>query len=239
MDRREHLKLLFAGSLGAGLFFTSGCEVSEEEREESRRILNEGREYRRGYTPEELERDQRLQEETFFDEHEMRTVEVLSDLIIPADDVSGSATDAGVPDFIEFIMKDYPPFQLPVRGGLMWLDRECRREFGDHFIDCSESDQIEMLDRIAWPEEAAPKMAYGVRFFNRMRDLVATGFFTSEMGFEDLGYQGNTPNVWDGIPDHVLEEHGMAYDEKILEESIHNDERNRVAEWDEEGNLIR
>lgn len=237
MDRREHLKLLLAGSFGAGLLFT-GISCSEEDRQISRELLRE-RGYRNGYTPEELERDRRLKEKSFFTAHERRTVEMLCDWIIPADDRSGSATDAEVPDFIEFMMKDLPDLQLPTRGGLMWLDNHCRQTYGKAFADCSRSEQQEMLDRIAWPERAEPEMAYGVRFFNRMRDLTATGFFTSRMGLEDLGYEGNRPNVWEGVPEPVLRRHGLAYDRKTLEESVRPEERDRIAEWDEEGRLKR
>jgi hypothetical protein len=237
MDRREHLKLLLATPFGVGLLQNSA--VTAQEQEESRRIIAEEGEYRRGYTPEELERNRRLKQKTFFNKHERRTVEVLSDLIMPADDVSGSATDAGVPQFIEFIMKDHPPFQLPVRGGLMWLDRQCRAQFGGNFIECSKQQQKKMLDQIAFPDDAEPGMEYGVRFFNRMRDLVSTGFFTSKVGFEDLDYQGNTSTVWDGVPDKVLKAHGMKYDKKTLQECVRLEERGKVAEWDEQGRLIR
>lgn len=174
----------------------------------------------------------------FFTEHERKTMEVLCDLIIPADEVSGSATDAGVPDFIEFMMKDIPTMQVPTRGGLMWLDNQSRQRYDNDFIDCSTSDQQELIDEIAYPLEANEEMQYGVRFFNRIRDLTATGFFTSEMGIEDLGYQGNRTTVWDGVPPHVLEQHGLSYDQKTLDECLKPENRTKIAEWDDDGNLI-
>ena len=233
MDRREHLKLMLAGTAGAGLLISSGC--SAEDRETSEQIIEEN-----GYgrTSDEVERDERLKSDTFFTEDELRMIEVLSDIIIPADDVSGSATDAGVPEFIEFIMKDMPQFQVPTRGGLMWLNNQCRQRYGSPFVDCSSSEQTEMIDEIAWPEDAEPDMGYGVRFFNRMRDLVATGFFTSEMGIEDLDYQGNTPGFWNGVPDEVLEKHGMSYDQKTLDETVKEENRHQPVAWDDEGNII-
>lgn len=183
-------------------------------------------------------RDRRIHEETFFTDAEMEMVEILSDIIIPADEESGSATDAGVPDFIEFMMKDYPSFQVPTRGGLMWLNNECNRRFGKTFVECSESERMEVIDDIAWPDEADEDMLYGVRFFNRMRDLVSTGFFTSEMGVEYLGYEGNRPGFWDGVPEEVLKKHGFEYDQKTMDETIKAEDRHRVAEWDEYGNIV-
>lgn len=233
MDRREHLKLLFAGSIGTGLLMTS---CTEEDLETSRQIIANGS---YGRTEEEQLRDERLHSDTFFTDHERNTVEVLADIIIPADETSGSATDAGVPDFIEFMMKDIPSMQVPTRGGLMWLDNQCRQRYENAFVDCSSSEQRELIDDIAYPDEAREEMQYGVRFFNRMRNLTATGFFTSRMGIEDLGYQGNRTNIWDGVPREVLDKHGLSYDQKTLDECVKPEERDRVAEWDEDGNLIR
>ena len=93
--------------------------------------------------------------------------------------------------------------------------------------------------RLAWPDEARPEMQFGVRFLTRMRDLVATGFFTSEMGVNDLGYAGNRPNVWDGVPDEVLAKHGLSYDPQTLEVSLKPEEHDRIAEWDDDANIIR
>lgn len=236
MDRREHLKLLLAGGAGAALFMSSSCTPEDRQRSEEIIAENGGPGY--GRTQEEQERDEQLRSETFFTEHELATVSVLADIIIPADEESGSATDAGVPDFIEFMMKDYLPFQTPTRGGLMWLDSECNKRFGNRFVDCTEEERIEMVDLIAWPDDADPEMMYGVRFFNRMRDLTATGFFTSEMGVEYMDYQGNTPGFWDGVPQEVLEEHGLSYDEEMMDTYIKEEERYTLAEWDEDGNVI-
>lgn len=238
MDRKEYIKLMMAGSLGAGLFMATGC--TEEDREVSEQLISEnqaGNGY--GRTGAEKLHDQRLHADTFFTPEEKEMVAVLSDIIIPADEVSGSATDAGVVEFIEFMMKDYPPFQVPTRGGLMWLNNLCKKEYNSDFLSCSSQQRIEVIDRIAWPDDAAPGMEYGVRFFNRMRNLVSTGFFTSEMGIKDLDYKGNRANFWDGVPDDVLAKHGLSYDEKTLNETIRFEEQGLMAEWDEDGNLIR
>lgn len=235
MDRRQHLKLLLAGSFGAGFLMSGGC-TEEDRRMSEEMIRNNGGGY--GRTPEEKALDEKLRSDTFFTEEEMKMVAVLSDIIIPADGDSGSATDAGVPGFIEFMMKDYPPFQVPTRGGLMWLNSQCRSRFGSAFLECSDDQQMEVIDDIAWPDSASPDMEYGVRFFNRMRNLAATGFFTSEMGIKYMGYVGNRPGFWDGVPDDVLRKHGLSYDQKTLDECIKLEERSRIAEWDDDGNLL-
>ncbi len=141
------------------------------------------------------------------DEHEWKTIGVLSDLIIPADERSGSATRAGVPEFID----DWLAFQrgnllAEIRGGLTWLDIECQRLFHHDFVDCSAAQQKQILDRIAYPGKAAPEDANAVAFFNHLRDLVVGGFFSSEMGVKDLPYLGNTMVAdWQGCPANVLE----------------------------------
>ncbi|RYZ92767.1 MAG: gluconate 2-dehydrogenase subunit 3 family protein, partial [Sphingobacteriaceae bacterium] len=129
--------------------------------------------------------------------------------IIPADETSGSATDAKVPAFIDFIVKDMPEHQIPLRGGLRWLDLQCLNRFNADFITCSQTQQLEVIDLIAYPLKAKPGMQQGVAFFNRMRDLTATGFFTTKIGFKDVGYAGNAPNQWTGVPADVLKQYGM------------------------------
>ncbi|MFD1140137.1 gluconate 2-dehydrogenase subunit 3 family protein [Larkinella insperata] len=161
----------------------------------------------------EAERDAKLNADKFFTPHELRTVTVLGDIIIPADAKSGSASQAGVPAFIEFMMKDQPQWQTPMRGGIRWLDNVCVKRFEKKFADCPKAQQIEIIDEIAYPAKAKPNMSQGVAFFNMMRGFVATGFFTSPVGIKDLGYVGNTPNQWEGVPADVLKQYNLSYDE--------------------------
>lgn len=144
-------------------------------------------------------------------DHEWQAVRTLSDWIIPADDRSGSATDAGVPEFIDDWLDFKGGHALDkVRGGLTWLDLECNRQFHHDFADCSKEQQKQMLDRIAYPKAAAPEDAAGVAFFNEMRDLVVSGFFSSKMGVKDLPYLGNQMlSEWNGCPDEVLAKIGL------------------------------
>jgi gluconate 2-dehydrogenase gamma chain len=214
MDRRKYLKTLAVGSVGAGLLLQS-CEPKE-----AKGVVEVPKTFSLDRTPAELEREQKLMGEKFFDEHEMKTIGVLADIIIPKDDVSGSATEAGVPDFIEFISKDMPHYQTPLRGGLRWLDIQCMKRYGVDFASCNQQQQIEIVDEIAFPEKSKPEMQQGVSFFNTMRDLTACGFFTSKIGIADLGYVGNQPNQWNGVPQEVLEQYGLKYDDRTLEISV-------------------
>jgi len=136
--------------------------------------------------------------------HEYKTVQVLSDIIVPADERSGSATQAGVPEFID----DWLGFSAgldTVRGGIVWLDLESNRACGHDFVDAPGAEQKKLLDRIAYPKTAASADAAGVAFFNRMRDLVLGGFYSSKMGVQDLPYLGNKMlPEWDGCPAEVL-----------------------------------
>jgi hypothetical protein len=210
MDRRKYLKTLAIGTVGAGLLVQCKPEKKNQPLDTSRELTL----YR---TPEELAREKELMADKFFDEHEMKTIGVLSDIIIPKDDKSGSATDAGVPDFIEFMAKDQPSHQTPLRGGIRWLDLQCMRRYDAAFVSCTSEQQIEMVNEIAYPEKAKPEMKQGVSFFNMIRDLTASGFFTSKIGLEDLGYVGNRPNQWNGVPQDVLDQYGMQYDARTLE----------------------
>jgi hypothetical protein len=153
----------------------------------------------------------------FFTPHEWATVHVLADAVIPGDERSGGATDALVPEFVDFILDDplaepreRESLQTRVRGGLAWLDRECRGRCSKAFVECAAGERTAVLDDIAWPEKARPEMAAGAAFFTLFRDLVASGFWSSRMGVEDLKYTGNTfVAEWKGCPPEVLAKIGL------------------------------
>lgn len=147
-----------------------------------------------------------------FTAHEWETLRLLVDLILPKDERSGSATDAGVPEFMDFMLGDDPDLETPVRGGLAWLDHECDDRYGKTFVAASESERSAVLDDIAWPQKAKPEHAAGVAFFNSFRDLTASGFFTSKLGVQDLRYIGNTfVPEWKGCPPAALAKLGVDY----------------------------
>src|SRR5687768_3348042 len=214
MDRRKYLKTLAAGSVGAAALIQSCDKPAAPEAKIAEPVFTIDR------TEPEKVREKKLLSEKFFDDHEMKTITILCDIIIPKDETSGSASDAGVPAFIEFISKDQPRYQTPLRGGIKWLDIQSLKRFNSDFASCTAQQQIEIVDDIAFPDKAKPELQQGVSFFNTMRDLTACGFFTSEIGIKDLGYMGNKPNQWDGVPEDVLKQYGLQYDERTLAESV-------------------
>ena len=217
MDRRKSLKLIATGAVAVPAVI-AGCKTDDKKNVETKQGDNE---FALDRNSDELKYERSLlAQEKFFTPHEMATITILGDIIIPKDEVSGSASDAKVPEFIEFIVKDMPQHQTPMRGGLRWLDLQCVKQFGKAFKDCNSQQQIEMVNQIAYPNKAKPEMKQGVAFFSLMRNLTATGFYTSEIGVKDIGYAGNTPNKWNGIPDDVLKQYNLAYTDKELKECV-------------------
>jgi gluconate 2-dehydrogenase gamma chain len=199
LSRRETVKLLATAPLALSFGFSlAGCDRSAR----SVRQLGSSP----GFQP------------AFFTPHEFETVEVLVDLIIPRDERSGSATDAKVPEFMDFMMADKdtkPKGRSAMRNGLAWLDRESHQRSGQSFIDASDRQRAELLDEIAWPGRAKPQMQAGVTFFNRFRDLTASGFWSSEMGVRDLQYRGNAVvPEWKGCPEAALKKLGVRYEDQ-------------------------
>lgn len=195
MERREAVELLSALPFLGGLPLTPAAA-----RRGARFVRALGAAPAQAYSPK------------FFTAHEWQTVRLLVDLVLPGDARSGSATDAGVPEFMDFILVEYPDHQLWMRGGLAWLDTETRRRFGPAFVDADATQRTAILDDIAWPDKAPPGVHQGVSFFNRFRDLTASGFFSSEMGVADIRYQGNTFVMdWQGCPPEQLQKLGVRY----------------------------
>jgi hypothetical protein len=146
-----------------------------------------------------------------FDDHQWETVKVLCDLIVPADERSVSASQAGVPEFID----DWIAFRTEqdgnmdlraeIFGGLMWLDHDSNRLFEKTFVNASVDQQKQLLDRVAYPGKAAKDDSPWVAFFTQFRGLTVGGFFSSKQGVADLPYLGNRavaewkgcdPKVW-------------------------------------------
>src|SRR5580698_1475408 len=219
MDRRKSIKALLIGGVSTGVLIDA-CSTPTDKKAEETKAAEPVKADGINRMKEEQENEKELLSETFFTPHEMATITVLGDIIIPKDEISGSASDAKVPDFIEFIVKDMPEHQVPMKGGLRWLDLQCLKRFEKAFKDCSPQQQIEMVDEIAYPKKAKPEMAQGVAFFTLIRNLTASGFYTSEIGVKDMGYVGNVPTQWNGVPEDVLKQHNLAYTEKELKECI-------------------
>lgn len=196
LNRRSMLGLLGSAPLAAGFTWT------EAEAAQASKVVQAGRapagKKPVAYKPK------------FFTAHEYATVRILVDIIIPKDARSGSATDAGVPEFMDFLMSDEPTRQTAMRGGLAWIDVECQERFDKRFRECTAEQRTAVLDDIAWPQRAKPEFIHGVAFFNSFRDLTASGFWSSKMGVTDLEYTGNVMvPEWTGCPDAALKKLGV------------------------------
>lgn len=232
MDRRKSLKLIATGAVAVPAVI-AGCNTGADNEKQAAQSTEGAPNLDRN--PAEAKYEKQLQDkEAFFTAEEMATITVLADIIIPADDISGSASDAKVPEFIGFIVKDMPQHQVPLRGGLRWLDLQSVKQYGQVFRACTPEQQLEMVDAIAYPQieytdhngkkvvkgKPSPGLEQGVAFFSLFRNLTATGFYTSEIGVKDLGYAGNKPNKWNGVPEDVLRQYRLAYTEKELRECV-------------------
>lgn len=215
MDRRKSIKALLFGTASSGVLIEA-CKSSDKKVTEKSTV--------QPFTgPERMAEENAHYKEIssaprYFTDHEMATIAILADIIIPRDAVSGSATDAKVPDFIEFIVKEKAEHQTPMRGGLRWMDMYCLNNYGKTFRESDDKQKMALVDSIAYPKKAKPEMKQGAAFFSLIRDLTASGFYTSEMGVKDVGYMGNRPNQWNGVPDDVLKQYGYSYTEKELKE---------------------
>ena len=197
LNRRSMLQLLGAAPVAAGFTWTEAEAAQAATSAQAARKPAAGT-AKAAFAPK------------FFTPHEYSTVHVLVDLIIPKDQRSGSATDAGVPEFMDFMMTDQPARQTAMRGGLAWLDLECQDRYDKTFLDCTSVQRAAVLDDIAWPDKAKPELSQGIAFFNSFRDLTASGFFSSKMGVEDLKYTGNVMvPEWKGCPPDALKKLGV------------------------------
>ena len=219
MNRRDSLRALVVGGLSAAVL-VDACKTPAGKDAGTDAQTGADQDHPERMAEEKAFDKKLLQEPKFFTDHEFATITILGDIIIPKDEVSGSASDAKVADFIEFIVKDMPEHQVPMKGGLRWLDMQCLKRFEKTFKDCDATQQIAIVDEIAYPNKAKPNMKQGVAFFTLMRNLTITGFYTSEIGIKDIGYVGNRPNQWNGVPDDVLKQYNLAYTEKELKECI-------------------
>ena len=120
----------------------------------------------------------------------------------------------------------------------MWLDGFSNKLYNKSFVKCSEEEQLSVCNKIAYPDKIRPELKPGEIFFTRIRNLTITGYFTSKVGIEELGYTGNTPNVWDGVPEEILKEYSVDYEDTWLAKCVDQTKRNNIAEWDDEGNLL-
>jgi hypothetical protein len=217
VTRRAALKVLgtvpLAGALGGGLAWAQ--QPAQQPQAPAQQQPRQGHEAPNQPAQGQGTPGSSAPQQKFFTRAEHHTVAVLADDILPRDDRSPSATDAGVPAFIDYHMtvpETSDDVRTAMRGGLHWLDTECRRRFGTPYAATAPARRHQILDDVAWPEKARPEMSQGVAFFSRFRDMVASGFFSSPAGWADLQYQGNVfAPGWHGCPDAALKKLGVSY----------------------------
>ena len=234
MDRRDSIKSIMLGSIGFGVLF-EGC-VPGVSSEDVKKTISK---FQYGRTDKELAYDKKLFSIQCFSKKEMKSITQLCNLILPPNEF-GSIEDAEVPELIEFMAKDIPGYEIPIKDGLLMLDKISKQKNSMVFIDCNEIEQKKILDQMAFPDPdmSSSEQKEEVKWFSLMRNLTMTGYYTSKVGIEELGYVGNTPNVWDGVPQDVLDQYGLSYDQDWINKCIDQSKRNETAVWDDQGNLI-
>lgn len=212
MDRRQALKIMAMAAAAPAMF--TAC--APDENEPAIPEAPEGNPLARGdaWDPDLL--DPEVPWERVLEADELATLAVLCDLIIPADDRSPAASELGAPDFIdEWVSAPYDgnrDDRVLIRGGLIWLDGEAARRSGTEvrFRDLEPDAQGAICDDICHQPDAAPEHRFAARFFDRVRDLTATAFYTTPEGMDDLQYIGNSPsNTWELPPPEVLAHLGL------------------------------
>jgi gluconate 2-dehydrogenase gamma chain len=130
----------------------------------------------------------------YFSAHQYEMLTNLCDTIIPKDEISGGAVEAGAPEFIDLLTSENEEFQVALGGGLQWLDNTCTDRYSNLYLDCTPEQRKEILDLIAYRKNAKkdPSLSQGVAFFAYLRKFTCDGFYTSKIGIADLQYIGNT-----------------------------------------------
>lgn len=178
--RRDILKTLALGAVGGSVLQVIPAAAAEYAHQ---LVQNEKAESPAGkYAPK------------YFSAHQYETLSSLCDSIIPKDDHSGGAVEAGAPEFIDLLTSENEEYQAKLGGGLMWLDNFCTDRYEKQYLDCTPEQGEEVLDLIAYRKNAKQnaEVSQGVAFFAFLRQLTCDGFYTSKIGIADLGYVGNT-----------------------------------------------
>jgi gluconate 2-dehydrogenase gamma chain len=180
ISRRDVLKNLAVGVSAGSVLRMIPLQAAEH----AHRMVREDRGQSAGgaYTPK------------FFPAHSYETLRSLCQTIIPPDEKTGGALEAGAPEFIDLLTSENHDYQLTLGGGIAWLDSTCGDRYGKVYLECTAAQQKEILDQIAYRESAQkdPALGPGVAFFSLLRDLTTDGFFTSKIGIDYLEYIGNT-----------------------------------------------
>ena len=190
VTRRDVLRTLAAGAVGGSVLQVIPAKAAEYAHQMVRKekaAAPAGK-----YTPK------------FFDAHQYETLRSLCDTILPKDEKSAGALEAGAPEFIDLLTSENDEFQVKLGGGLLWLDSRCADDYGKTYLECTAEQRKEILDLLAYRKNAKKdaSLSQGVAFFALLRNMTCDGFYTSKIGIEDLQYIGNTSrSEWPGCPE--------------------------------------
>ena len=137
--------------------------------------------------------------------HEFETLQKLSDIIVPADEHSKGAREAGAAEYIDLMCGRSPELAQIFTGGLAWLDVDMNRRFSAAFLDAKPEQQTALLDIIAYRKNESPETAPGIYFFTWARNMVVDAYYTSPAGIADLGFMGNTVLSGFSVPQEAIE----------------------------------
>ena len=185
ISRRDVLKTLAVGAAGGSVLQVIPLQAAEVAHQMVRKEKAAAGKYAPKYfTPKQYE-----------------ALTSLCDTIIPKDEKSGGAVEAGAPEFIDLLTSENAEFQGRLGGGLMWLDGYCLDHYGKSYMESAPEQRKEIIDLIAYRKnaKATPELHQGVAFFAFLRNMTCDGFYTSKIGIEDLQYIGNiTRSEWPG-----------------------------------------
>jgi gluconate 2-dehydrogenase gamma chain len=180
VTRRDILKSLAMGAVGGSVLQVIPAEAAEFVHQSVRKEKAGAPAGK--YTPK------------YFSARQYETLNWLCDAIIPKDEHSGGAVEAGAPEFIDLLTSENEKYQLQLGGGLVWLDSFCADRYAKSFMECTPEQRTEVLDLIAYRKNAKKdaSLSQGVAFFAFLRKMTCDGFYTSKIGIADLQYIGNT-----------------------------------------------
>jgi gluconate 2-dehydrogenase gamma chain len=187
ISRRDVLRNLAVGAAGGSVLQVISAQAAEL----AHGMIRDEKSGNGKYTPK------------FFSTHQYQTLLLLCDTILPKDEVSGGAVEAGAPEFIDLLTSENKAYQAVLGGGLMWLDNFCADRHQRTYLECDPEQQKEVLDQIAFRKNAKsdPTLSHGIAFFAKLRLMTCDGFYTAKMGIADLKYIGNTAlAVFPGCP---------------------------------------
>lgn len=136
---------------------------------------------------------------------EWATLRRLCHLIIPPDNVSAGAVEAGAPEYIDLLSTGSDELTTKLLGGIHWLDNQMQAKVGKTFVEATEAEQTALLDQIAFRKNDSPALATGIRFFELIRRMTVDAFYTSKIGIADVGYKGNKGMTEFQVPKEALE----------------------------------